>query len=196
MKQHTVNTYSFDELSEEAKKHAIEKLCDINTDYEWYDCTIDDFKDRAREKGFDVDKTYFSGFWSQGDGAMFEGSVDFHVWKPTNIHPLVIKCIDNGLISLSWSVKHRGHYYHSKCRYIDFDYGNVPYTWKSNYGATGRIIDEMTKIEAQLEEDFTELCADLYRSLEEEYEYQTSEEAIIETIEANEYEFTEDGDLF
>lgn len=29
--------------------------------------------------------------------------------------------------------------------------------------------------------------------LQKEYEYQTSEEAIVETIEANEYEFTEDG---
>ena len=32
--------------------------------------------------------------------------------------------------------------------------------------------------------------------LEKEYEYLTSEEAIIETIKANEYDFTEDGEIF
>jgi predicted transcriptional regulator len=31
--------------------------------------------------------------------------------------------------------------------------------------------------------------------LQKEYEYLTSEEAIIETIEANEYEFTEKGEM-
>jgi len=31
--------------------------------------------------------------------------------------------------------------------------------------------------------------------LQKEYEYQMSDEAIIETIEANEYEFTENGKL-
>jgi len=32
--------------------------------------------------------------------------------------------------------------------------------------------------------------------LQKEYEYETSEEAIVETIKANEYEFTEDGNLY
>jgi hypothetical protein len=35
----------------------------------------------------------------------------------------------------------------------------------------------------------------LYRTLEKEYEYLSSDEAIIETIEANEYTFTESGKL-
>jgi hypothetical protein len=33
----------------------------------------------------------------------------------------------------------------------------------------------------------------MYRQLEAEYEYLTSDEAITETIRSNEYEFTEDG---
>ena len=54
------------------------------------------------------------------------------------------------------------------------------------------------------EPDFGEINTEFERALGEEYlsllrkeyEYQTSEEAIIETILANEYEFTEDGKIF
>ena len=196
MKTIETTVYKFSELSNEAKETAIRKQRENEyyLDYEWWDCIYEGFKETAKDKGFDVDKIYFSGFWSQGDGAMFEGSVDFNVWKPTNIDRRVVRCIDSGLIDLYWSVKHRGHYYHSGCRKIDFDGGNgIPYTWKSGIGATGRIIDELDKIEQQLEEDYEDLCSDLYRSLEKEYEYLMSDEVITEELTANDYDFTEDG---
>lgn len=48
-----------------------------------------------------------------------------------------------------------------------------------------------------IENDFeTNLLEDYRIMLQKEYEYQTSEAAIIETIQANEYEFTEDGRRF
>lgn len=43
---------------------------------------------------------------------------------------------------------------------------------------------------------FKMLLEDYLSILEKEYEYLTSREAIEETIRANEYEFTEDGELF
>lgn len=46
--------------------------------------------------------------------------------------------------------------------------------------------------EEQFEKDLLE---DYLKILQEEYDYLTSEEAIIETIKANEYEFYEDGRL-
>lgn len=47
------------------------------------------------------------------------------------------------------------------------------------------------------ENDFLKsLCEDYLKMLRTEFEYQTSEEAIIETIEANEYEFTKEGKQF
>ena len=46
----------------------------------------------------------------------------------------------------------------------------------------------------ELEKEFTLELSEIYLSmLRNEYEYQMSKEAIIETIEANEYEFTIDG---
>jgi hypothetical protein len=42
---------------------------------------------------------------------------------------------------------------------------------------------------------YYDTCRAIYRRLEKEYEYLTSDESIIETIHANEYEFTEDGKI-
>lgn len=44
--------------------------------------------------------------------------------------------------------------------------------------------------------DYIDAMCDCYLTiLRDEYEYQTSEEAVIEAIESNDYEFTEDGKL-
>lgn len=49
----------------------------------------------------------------------------------------------------------------------------------------------------EIEGDFLNSLLNQYLiSLSNEYDYQTSDEAIIETIEANEYEFKEDGSRF
>ena len=38
-----------------------------------------------------------------------------------------------------------------------------------------------------------DLCQEIYNSLQKEYESLTTDEAIIETIKCNDYEFTENG---
>ena len=49
----------------------------------------------------------------------------------------------------------------------------------------------------EIEGDFlNSLCGDYLIMLRNDYEYMTSKAAIIETIEANEYEFTVDGNDF
>jgi hypothetical protein len=63
----------------------------------------------------------------------------------------------------------------------------------------GELADEYTvdKLLDELNAEFQRALGEEYLSiLRKEYEYLTSEEAIIETIQANEYEFTEDGKMF
>ena len=57
--------YRFDELTEEAKEKAIEKLWDINVDYEWWDCVFEDAKTIGLEiTEFDIDRgSYCKGKW-------------------------------------------------------------------------------------------------------------------------------------
>jgi hypothetical protein len=56
---------------------------------------------------------------------------------------------------------------------------------------------DQAEIEAVIYEKIENLIVDLrkefLKQLKDEYEYQTSEEAIVETLEANEYLFTKEG---
>ncbi len=81
----------------------------------------------------------------------------------------------------------KGHYYHEFSTTFDFNITD-------NEG------DEIdTKKAANAQDYMIELARDLmkwiYRALEREYEFQNSDENIIETIKANEYIFDEDGDM-
>lgn len=191
-----VKVYKFEGLSKEAQQKAIESMRDINVDYEWWDFTYDGFKEDAKEAGFDVDKIYFSGFASQGDGAMFEGEVNDITNFISNLNPHVQRVIKAGRMNISWSVVHRGHYYHSHCTEISFDAGDYPGYFVSGKGWQGNFQDNMDKLEETISDAYHDLCHKLYRTLEKEYDYLTSNEAIKDTIIANEYEFTKDGKQF
>ena len=77
MRQIAVNVYKFDELSDEAKEKVLEKHRDINVDdSHWYEFTMEMWKEKLKEAGFDDAEIHFSGFWSQGDGACFDAKCD------------------------------------------------------------------------------------------------------------------------
>src|SRR5690606_10902815 len=67
--------YQLHELSSEAQEKAIENLRNHEgyLDYKWWDSTYEDVKTIAALFGLEIDEIYFSGFYSQGDGACFEG---------------------------------------------------------------------------------------------------------------------------
>jgi hypothetical protein len=45
-------------------------------------------------------------------------------------------------------------------------------------------------------EYYKDLCDNLYRGLEETYNYLTSDQQVLETLECNGYEFTEDRNIY
>lgn len=184
MKTHTVTTYHFDELSEKAKEEALEANRDINTFYDWYDCVYDDATTVFGFLGFTFpDKKqpfYFSGFWSQGDGACIARA--YFESAKVNVQALIDYApVDARLFEIaerfkdvhgSAQIRHSGHYYHEH----------------------GTVIHDS---EALDDDALLDLCADLckwlYKQLERTYDDLTSDEAIAETLTANEYEFLESG---
>jgi hypothetical protein len=50
--------------------------------------------------------------------------------------------------------------------------------------------------EAFIVEEYEYICRELYRALEKEYDYFTSDEQIVEALRENYYDFTEDGDNY
>lgn len=178
--------YKFEELSDNAKQKVLENLSDINATHDWYEFVFEDVITIGRLFGLNIDKIYFSGFWSQGDGASFEGdycykkgglkAVKEYAPQDTELHGIV-KALQNeqskNFYRSTATITQQGRYCHENTMLIDIENGD--------------------------DDCFSYLLRDyacwIYKKLEAEYNYLTSEQQIIETIQANDYEFTENGDL-
>jgi hypothetical protein len=177
MKQITVttNVYKFDELSEEGKQKAIEGLWDINVDYEWWDFAYEDAKlIGVKINGFDIDRgSYCDIKLINGEIAICQAILKSH-GEMCDTFKMAEKFLPQLQSALS-----------------DYEIAN-----------DDDDIDYDVYLEAQdkyndLKDEFKNELQEKYLIiLRKEYEYLTSEEAIIETIEANDYDFTEDGKLF
>lgn len=192
MKTKTIKLYTFDELSEEAKKKALEKLYDINVydDY-WYDDMLEEFKEDMKKMGYYVENVYFRGFWSQGDGACFTGSVDIleyvKIKKLGNKYRKLLHYVKDmgGSVDITTS----GRYYHPETMRFEDNIIQMGSLYDDE------ILQQATIIVDLIEKEAREKVDELYERLEEQYDYLVSEEAIIDTIECNDYYFTKDGEL-
>lgn len=118
----------YNELSATAQERVREQY--INSlDYEWWDCVYEDAIENGKELGFYIDKIYFSGFWSQGDGASWEGQVDVGQWLKTHTEDSIGLTAWVELINNNWASKHikvsskNNHYSHSGT--MSFDHWEI-----------------------------------------------------------------------
>lgn len=220
MREVTVRLYTIDELGEEAKARAIEANRDFNTfdDY-WYEDLIGVMGDpdktpggeraflaqEPEKEGFEIEEILFSGFSNQGDGASFTGRVDVERYikhhKLGNKYRLLLRAAQGYLDgdANAWIKRDgyfAGHYVHeyTMSAYVEADaYYEDTYTEEVAELTRERLQEQARGLAEDIEERAKEIARSIYRALEEEYEYQTSDEAIIEGLHANEIEFTEDG---
>lgn len=191
-----VELYKFNELSQEAQDKAVESEQSINVYDDWHDFIYEKHKRIATEAGFGVEDQYHSGFWSQGDGAMFTyNDLDPKLLKEA-VDKLEISEQEKELLStayLSGHGKHSGHYYHENSA---DHYLNLEVDGSEESDKLQSLIDEhYSAVEHYITKLYRSLCLDLYEDLKSTYEYLTSREAIIEGIEANDLEFYESGKL-
>lgn len=193
MKTKTINVYQFSELSDSAKQKALDwyrSADDFTFDSE---CILDDAKETALLLGIDIDKIYYSGFSSQGDGASFIGSYKYKkntlpevkAMFPNNAElQRIAKALQDvqrkNFYRLTANVSHRGHYYHSGCMVVSVEDSN------NQYRDIGSAEDDVT----QALRDFADW---IYSNLEKQYEWVNQDEQVEENILANEYEFDENG---
>ena len=176
----------------------IEKHRYINVEHgDWWDCVESDFIEDMKQVGIHVDKIYFSGFWSQGDGACFVGSLDNALTYLNHHHvdqfPMLRKLIEMG--GTVWATSdHRGRYYHSNSVSINAE---CEAFWqcanpKSELQEAviqrwdGMVDKEIVDFEAALAEQWRTYMNDLYTKLEEEHDYLTSDDGVWDTLVANE----------
>jgi len=164
--------YKFDELPEDAKENALEKLYDININYDWYEFTYEDAKNIGLDiTSFDIDRgSYCKGKFiesaeSTADLIIANHGIDCETYKTAQAY-----------------LKERDE---------------ICSTAKRD--ENGELEDE-NALDDKLDELDAEFKKSIFQDyliiLRKEYEYQTSEEAILETIEANDYEFTIEGNIY
>jgi hypothetical protein len=191
----TFNVKELDELDYRAAEQARDRYREHHLDYDWYEFVFEDAKRMGALMGIEVDRIYFSGFASQGDGACFEGSYSYRKGgyravlaeapKDETLHKIAKDLQDEqkrGRYQLCAHVKHRGHYSHEHCTEINVSFGDTS-DWTS---------PEQDEAISEVLRDFMHW---IYRQLEAEYDYQMSDEAIDESMEVNEMRFDKDGNV-
>lgn len=181
MRTITKEIYKFEELTDTAKEKARERYRSGN------EFIINNAKEIALIFGLEIDKIYYPGFYSQGDGACFEGSYQYKKGalkavktecpNDTELHRIVEQLQYEQaryFFAITADIKHRGRYYHSGCMSI-----YLQHVWCNN--------QDVGDFNTGLFRNFADW---IYKKLEDGWDYQNSDESII----CNGYEFTEDGD--
>lgn len=181
----------FSELSDSAKRKAIDKLSDGWLDYEWWDSVYDDAKRAGKILGLEVDEIFFSGFWSQGDGASFTGSYRYKQRSALGIAAYAPQDAELQRIARALQELQRRHFYRLRAtvragrgHYVNVDAEDSENPYRNIRDAEG-----------DLRELMADFAAWIYKNLEDEYEYLTSDEVMIDSIDANDYTFDEEGNL-
>jgi hypothetical protein len=188
----------FNELDERTQDKVLEKHYDINVDYQdWHEGVLDYWKEKLEVLGIYKPEINYSGFWSQGDGASFTGSLGsdgvIELLRQNKVLKKFRYLVDNirkSNLDISVNFERTSHHYsHERTctTRLDWDiYGDLNYDLVSS---------RARELEEYIEGWRIDTCHIIYKSLNDEYDYQTSKEQIIESLEANEYEFDEDGDI-
>lgn len=194
----------FNMLPEKQRKAVLDKYRAWLVDHcDWWDCVEENFKSDMDAIGVYVDKIHFSGFWSQGDGACFDGKV--HDW------PLFLTTLgysDAALIyaaeNFDWDFtsKH-SHYLYSHHKSVSYDGElNLPddvddyyfadryLEWGPDDIRTATMMTNLSNYNARaLQEEFMTVfenhMIDLYKQLGEEYDYLTSDESVLDSLDSN-----------
>ena len=188
MKTYTINTYNFEELSEEAKEKAIEQFREklyYNNDFaEWAidDCYLLEPKDNELDELFGKDrpeiiiknnrKIYFSLDRNRYINIQHATEItsEYHFLKWLG---LTNELIDKTFFTIT----------EDSIIFEDYSFDN-------------EITEKEQEILSNAIDKFEQHCEDILNRIEADIEYQFTDEAIKEYIEANEMEFTEDGEIY
>ena len=137
------------------------------------------------------------GFWSQGDGACYEGryshasgaarALRAHAPKDTELHRIV-DTLQHAQRRNFWQLhatfRRIGRYSHANSMEIDVERDSP--TWQPIADDTEDVVIEALR----------DLAHWLYRQLQDAYEAETSDNAVDEALTINEWTFTADGKRF
>jgi len=215
-----VEIYKYGELSERSQQKAREWYIE-GMDYEWWEGVYDMATHDGYEKGFCIDKIFFSGFSSQGDGASWTGQVDVRQWLETNVPDSIglsawCQLIQEDVISKHVKVEaNNAHYCHESTMSFQ-DVEDETDGFADEYEMVLPSIFKGMQIQhlfdiiatdpncpfkdtATITNAITEsgkvYAIGIYHRLREEYDYLCSEEMMLDHFDCNDYHFTNEGRL-
>ena len=210
----TVETvvYKLEELPDTAKEGARAWFRGSCLEHEWYDAVFEDFETICRVLGVTLRTSsvrlfgggtrekphlFFRGLVSQGDGASFEGqychargsarAIRAHAPKDEELHRIADEmqaAQRRNFYQLSGSIRTRGNYCHEHSMAIEVERDSP--TWQPMTDGAEDTVSEALR----------DLARWLYRQLEREYDYLTSDAAVDESIAINGFTFTAEGRRF
>jgi len=171
MKTIKINLYKFSELSEETQESVINRYADINVSHNWWEWIYEDAANLGiKITSFDLDRNRHA----KGKLLLSACEVAQNIF---NNHGETCETYKTAAAFMSeWQPVFSDYMDESSEKYES---------------------RESEEILMELENDFlSEILEDYSILLQNECEYLQSDEAIIETIEANDYDFTENGKLY
>jgi len=195
MRTVTSTVYTYDELSETAQAKARDwyRQCSADDTF-WSECCIEDIKQTCKMLGMEIKDFYWSGFWSQGDGACFTGHYAYVAGSAAKVAAEWLQDAEiarigrelrdlqrKGFYGLTAHLTHRGRGVHEQSVEIS--------VYEDRTGN-----DAPDDVSEALRDTLRDLMRWAYRRLESEYEYTNADEQVAENIRCNEYEFNEEGE--
>lgn len=207
MKTISIKLYKFDELSQQAQENAVRKLWDVNDSAHIYDDAHETVKQfhkyfptkEGRNSWLDVRTSHID------DCILSLTGIRLRTYLINNFYNALYRrkyftLLDGNRrhrMAVNYTPKNGGIYSQifSTIQYVQ---GNCPLTGVCyDDDILNPFYDFINNPDSRTFEDLVNEGFDnLKRSIESECEYLSSAQAIIETIHANDYDFTEDGKLY
>lgn len=169
------NVYKFDELTDEQKERVISNYYDINVDYDWWQYVYDDAKKIGLKiKDFDLDRDNYCKIEKIDSCYEIAQQILKNHGETCETYKDAKKFIekwDQLVINCSNGI-------------------DLQKVSEENYDKFDEKVDE-------LENEFLYNLSEDYKiMLQNEYDYLISSRAIIETLVSNDYDFTEEGNIY
>ena len=187
MKTEQVNVYKFSELSPKVQEEVLDKMREINTDYDWYDSDFEGFKEQLDKMGLSCDSFVFDLI--ERDCYMIKPHID-------DIRKFLKSAFSDNeklLYEIEEEQKKEFEALIDKLE-EEYNFGIKESNGRSGYNYVEGL-DEVGEILGyDYDEHIKDTMKDFLKQLQESYDYLESDEAIRETILSNEYYFLEDGE--
>jgi hypothetical protein len=194
----------FNMMPEKQRTAVLDKYRQWNVDnVDWWEFVEATFKSDMDAIGIRVDKIKFNGFWSQGDGACFEGVVADWPLFLTSIgysDAALIYAAENFDWSFTCNHTHYLYYHHKSVSYggeinlpdnVDDHYFADRYLeWGPDDIRTATLMTNLSAYAPMALQEafmtvFENYMVDLYKRLHEEYDHLTSDESVLDSLDMN-----------